>query len=205
VRFVLNQLARGGWTVRNGVAWPGGGDVDHLVRSPDALGLAIETKTLTFSQEQMRRTDTPVGPTARYRSGDPSSGRHTPEYDRDNYLHLLGVIGELKHDGVKIDVRQERFDVVANEVADYEQQVRRQRGRVPPIYFFADPFGFSGIHLETLGRLLAVKRWEALLTFIVGAMRRVLDHPDLETPLTDFLAGHRGASAQALSAAGDPG
>lgn len=83
--------------------------------------------------------------------------------------------------------------------------VRRQRGRVPPIYFFADPFGFSGIHLETLGRLLAVKRWEALLTFMVGAMRRVLDQPDLETPLTDFLEGHRGASAQALSAAGDPG
>ena len=57
VRFVLNQLGRGGWTVRNGVAWPGGGDVDHLVRSPDGLGFAIETKTLTFSQEHVRRTE----------------------------------------------------------------------------------------------------------------------------------------------------
>ena len=115
------------------------------------------------------------------------------------------MIGELKHDGVKIDVRQERFDVVANEVADYEQQVRRQRGRVPPIYFFADPFGFSGIHLETLGRLLAVKRWKALLTFMVRATRRFLDQPNLETPLTDSSEGHRGASAQALTAAGDLG
>lgn len=53
----MNQLARRGWTVRNGVAWHGGGDVDHLVRWPDGLGFAIETKTLTFSQEQVRRTE----------------------------------------------------------------------------------------------------------------------------------------------------
>ena len=44
---------------RNGVLWPGGGDVDHLVRSPNGLGFAIETKTLTFSQEHLRRTAQP--------------------------------------------------------------------------------------------------------------------------------------------------
>jgi hypothetical protein len=43
--------------VWNGVCWPGGGDIDHLVRSPDGLGFAIETKTLTFSQEHLRRTE----------------------------------------------------------------------------------------------------------------------------------------------------
>jgi hypothetical protein len=57
VRFVLNQLVRSGWTVRNGAGWPGGGDVDHLVRSPDGLGFAIETKTMTFSQEHLWRTE----------------------------------------------------------------------------------------------------------------------------------------------------
>ena len=56
VRLVLNELSRSGWVVRNGVRWPGGGDVDHLVRSPDGLGFAIETKTRTFSQEHLRRT-----------------------------------------------------------------------------------------------------------------------------------------------------
>jgi three-Cys-motif partner protein len=111
------------------------------------------------------------------------------EYDRDNYLHLSDVIGELKHDGVSIDARQERFDVVANEVADYEKQIRQERGRVPPIFFFADPFGFSGVRLETLGRLLAVKRWEVLLTFMVRDMRRFLDQPNSETPLTEFFGG----------------
>jgi len=39
------------------VCWPGGGDIDHLVRSPDGLGFAIETKTLTFNQGHLRRTE----------------------------------------------------------------------------------------------------------------------------------------------------
>ena len=56
-RLVLNELSRSDWVVRNGVRWPGGGDVDHLVRSPDGLGFAIETKTLTFSQKHLRRTE----------------------------------------------------------------------------------------------------------------------------------------------------
>ena len=43
--------------VRNGRSRPGGGDIDHLVRSPNGLGFAIETKTLTFRQEHLRRTE----------------------------------------------------------------------------------------------------------------------------------------------------
>ncbi len=57
VRLALNHLADSGWMVRNGVRWSGGGDIDHLVRSPDGRGFAIETKTLTFSQEHLRRTE----------------------------------------------------------------------------------------------------------------------------------------------------
>jgi len=51
VRLALSQVARSGWTVRNGACWPGGGDIDHLVRSPDGLGVAIETKTPTLSRQ----------------------------------------------------------------------------------------------------------------------------------------------------------
>ena len=60
VQHALEGLAHSGWAVRNGVARPGGGDVDHLVRSPNGLGSAIETKTRTFSQEHLRRTVTTV-------------------------------------------------------------------------------------------------------------------------------------------------
>jgi hypothetical protein len=56
VQRAMTELARRGWVVRNGVRWPGGGDIDHLVRSPDGVGFAIETKTRTFGEEHLRRT-----------------------------------------------------------------------------------------------------------------------------------------------------
>ena len=56
VQHALKSLVGSGWAVRSGVPWPGGGDVDHLVRSPNGLGFAIETKTRTFSQQHLRRT-----------------------------------------------------------------------------------------------------------------------------------------------------
>ena len=56
VQHALKELAGSGWVVRNGVRWPGGGDIDHLVRSPDGVGFAIETKTRTFSEAHVRRT-----------------------------------------------------------------------------------------------------------------------------------------------------
>ena len=56
VQHALKGLAGSGWVVRNGVRWPGGGDIDHLVRSPAGVGFAIETKTRTFSEEHVRRT-----------------------------------------------------------------------------------------------------------------------------------------------------
>jgi hypothetical protein len=55
-RLALKQLGRRGWRVRHGVGWPGGGDVDHLVSAPGGLGVAIETKTRSFSQEHLERT-----------------------------------------------------------------------------------------------------------------------------------------------------
>ena len=57
VQLVLDELTGGGWTVRHGVLWQGPGDVDHLVRSPGGLGFAIETKTLTFSHQHLRRSE----------------------------------------------------------------------------------------------------------------------------------------------------
>ena len=56
VQHALKGLAGSGWVVRNGVRWPGGGDIDHLVRSPAGVGFAIETKTRTFGEAHLQRT-----------------------------------------------------------------------------------------------------------------------------------------------------
>ena len=56
VRYALNGLRTEGWRVRHGIAWPGGGDIDHVVRSPDGLGFAIEIKTVRYNRGQLART-----------------------------------------------------------------------------------------------------------------------------------------------------
>lgn len=56
VQHALKALVGSGWVVRNGVRWPGGGDIDHLIRSPDGVGFAMETKTRSFGEGHLRRT-----------------------------------------------------------------------------------------------------------------------------------------------------
>jgi hypothetical protein len=95
------------------------------------------------------------------------------EADRENHTHLHQTISELTHPAVTIQTRHERFDVVANEAADHAAHVRQMRGQIPPIFFFADPFGFTGVRLNTISR----------------DMRRFLEQPNLEAPLTEFFGG----------------
>ncbi len=56
VRRSLEVLRRDGWQVRHAVGWPGGGDLDHLVRSPSGIGFVIETKTLRYRRAHVLRT-----------------------------------------------------------------------------------------------------------------------------------------------------
>lgn len=55
VRDTLDELRSRGYTITHGARWRGGGDIDHLVRTPDGLGLCIETKTRTFDQAHLER------------------------------------------------------------------------------------------------------------------------------------------------------
>jgi hypothetical protein len=56
VRRALEQLRREGWQVRHALDWPGGGDLDHVVRAPSGIGFVIETKTLRYKRAHRART-----------------------------------------------------------------------------------------------------------------------------------------------------
>jgi hypothetical protein len=56
VRRSLHPLTRNGWRVQHAVDWPGGGDLDHVVRAPAGVGFVIETKTARYSTAHLERT-----------------------------------------------------------------------------------------------------------------------------------------------------
>jgi hypothetical protein len=56
VRRALEPLTGEGWQVRHARDWPGGGDLDHVVRSPSGMGFVIETKTLRWNRVHLART-----------------------------------------------------------------------------------------------------------------------------------------------------
>ena len=56
VRRVLEVLRRDGWQVSHAVDRAGGGDLDHVVRSPSGIGFVIATKTLRYTHAHVLRT-----------------------------------------------------------------------------------------------------------------------------------------------------
>lgn len=56
VRRVLEPLRREDWRVQHALDWPGGGDLDHVVRAPSGIGFVIETKTLRYTRAHRVRT-----------------------------------------------------------------------------------------------------------------------------------------------------
>lgn len=94
VRGTLNRLRPHGYTITHGVPWRAGGDIDHLVRTPDGLGLCIETKTRTFDHTHLERL--------RRQADSAARGRQFPR----GVLPVLCVASEhdlqLLHDGIMI-------------------------------------------------------------------------------------------------------
>jgi Nuclease-related domain len=55
VRRTLEPLRSEGWRVQHALNWPGIGDLDHLIRSPEGTGFLIETKTRRYIPAHVRR------------------------------------------------------------------------------------------------------------------------------------------------------
>lgn len=105
------------------------------------------------------------------------------ESNRDNFACLESVLSSLKHPRVSVTPRHETFDTVANGVAD---RALTPGVKVPPVFFTADPFGFRGVRLATVQRLMRIPRIEILVTFMVRDQRRFLGMANVDAPLTEL-------------------
>ena len=57
-------------------------------------------------------------------------------------------------------------------------RIDEDKATLAPTFVFIDPFGFAGIPFALVKRLLQKKRCEVLITFMVDAINRFLEHPD---------------------------
>jgi three-Cys-motif partner protein len=108
------------------------------------------------------------------------------EANRENFLRLQSVLATCEHPNVSIVARHDTFDVVANGVAD---RASTPGVKPPPIFITADPFGFRGVSLGTIERLMGIPRMEVLVTFMVRDQRRFLGMDNVEAPLTSLFGG----------------
>ncbi len=75
----------------------------------------------------------------------------------------------------EINTFDERFRTLLNEL-----EVKGAQS--VPIFAFIDPFGFKGIPLELVERLLKNQKTEAFINLSVDAINRWLEHPDEQIP-----------------------
>jgi three-Cys-motif partner protein len=107
------------------------------------------------------------------------------ELDSTNYAELDELCHALKHDKVDIEARYGTFAESATRLAEWAES----RKYSPPIFVTADPYGFRGVPLDVIRRLMRIDRVEVLVTFMARDMSRFLDEPNVEKLLNEFFGG----------------
>jgi three-Cys-motif partner protein len=107
------------------------------------------------------------------------------ELDPTNYAELAQLCGSLKHEKVRIEARHGAFADSANHLAEWAEG----KSYSPPIFVTADPYGFRGVPLNVVRRLMQIDRVEVMVTFMARDMSRFLNEPNVEKPMTEFFGG----------------
>lgn len=132
------------------------------------------------------------------------------EHDADNVASLHQALADYRaaweaENGpwpanVKYEVREGTFADNAAEICDYLEQ---QKSRLAPTFAFIDPFGWTGMPMELVARLLNHPSCEVFINFMVGFINRFVTHPhqgqnmnelfglDVDQILADYTGGDR--------------
>lgn len=72
----------------------------------------------------------------------------------------------------------DEFESVLNTALD---ELDKAKSVIAPTFAFIDPFGFKGLPMELIHRLLSHKSTEALINFNLNNVNRFVEHPNSET------------------------
>lgn len=64
-------------------------------------------------------------------------------------------------------------------------ELEKNQAELAPTFAFLDPFGFSGLPMKLIGRMMSYDKCEILITFMAGFVRRFLD--ELREPVLNTL------------------
>jgi three-Cys-motif partner protein len=67
-------------------------------------------------------------------------------------------------------------DEFANVATGMADAIEEQKKRLAPTFAFIDPFGWSGVPLDVIGRLLSYDKCEVFFNFMYDSMNRFLSH-----------------------------
>ena len=107
----------------------------------------------------------------------------------------VAKLGELPTN-VKVEFRNTTFVEAADSLAGYLEQ---QRKRLAPTFAFLDPFGFGGIPIDTIKRLLGYRGSELFVSFMLDHVNRFAEVPS-ESAHMEALFG----TTEYLQAAAEP-
>lgn len=125
------------------------------------------------------------------------------EKDEDNVANLEAVIEDFKNSRapwpprVRTCVLDASFEETAEEIA---RRLAEQKARLAPTFAFVDPFGFKGMKMDTVARLLDHPACEVFVNFMVMYVNRFLEHEYMGSNMNELfgldvpsiLAGHSG-------------
>lgn len=103
------------------------------------------------------------------------------EKNEDNYENLKSVIeNEKKMDPEKyksiktLEINDEFANVFSKIIAEIKKDTTN---KLPPSFFFIDPFGFKGVPFNLIKNILSFQKTEVFISFMVRDVNRFLDSP----------------------------
>ena len=107
------------------------------------------------------------------------------EKDQGNFKNLQDVVALEKErvafrNKIQVEPKNEEFASVAGRLL---QEIST---KVVPLFFFIDPFGFTGVPFTMVKNILSKPKTEVFFTFMVRDMARFIEHPHLRNTFTDL-------------------
>ena len=98
--------------------------------------------------------------------------------------HLKHIVSEQTYPkNFEIEIREDEFSTVLKEELDHLDETGSDNA---PVFAFIDPFGFSGLPLELLARLLKRPRTEIFILFARDAVNRWLNTESVANHMADL-------------------